>query len=90
MHQQAKLKIMTLTERTSGRGNIYLQGILNGLSVIAFRGEPNQWGETWDVYLAERSQKAVQASGQQSGERHPSKRSQAAADLFQRPLDRRG
>jgi hypothetical protein len=46
-----KLKLMTLTQRTSSKGNVYMMEILNGLSVIAFRGEDNEWGETWDIYI---------------------------------------
>jgi hypothetical protein len=61
---------------------------LNGLSVIAFPGEPNEWGEVWDIYLQERQPQPQKAS-QDNGQRRPSRRSQAAADLFQRPLDRR-
>jgi hypothetical protein len=86
-HTYGKLKLMTLTQRTSPKGNQYMLGILNGLSVIVFPGEDNEWGKTWDVYLQKRqpSQKPTQGHDQ----RRPSGRSQAAADLFQRPLDRR-
>jgi hypothetical protein len=83
-HTYGKLKLLTLTERTSGRGTVYLQGILNGLSVVAFRGEETQWGPTWDVFVSERQQKPPQSCGQQ----RPSQRDQQAVDLFQRPLDR--
>jgi hypothetical protein len=79
-----KLLLMTLTQRVSSKGNEYMQGILGGLNVVAFRGEPSEWGETWNVYLQERAPKPVQGHGQQ----RPSARSQAAADLFNRPLDR--
>ena len=54
--------------------------ILNGLSVVAFRGEETQWGPTWDVFVSERQQTSQQT------QRKPS---QAALDLFQKPLDRR-
>jgi|tagenome__1003787_1003787.scaffolds.fasta_scaffold19676724_2 hypothetical protein len=82
-----KLKLMTLTQRTSSKGNVYMMGILNGLSVIAFPGEPNEWGDTWDIYIQERPQKP-QGGAQGHGQQRPSPRSQAAADLFNRPLDR--
>jgi hypothetical protein len=85
VHQHGKLKIMTLTERRSAKGNTYLQGVLNGLSVIAFRGETTEWGPTWDVYVSERQQKPTQGNGKP----RPSQRAQDAVDLFQRPLDRR-
>lgn len=81
----SKLKLMTLTERTSSKGTRYFTGILGGLSVIGFHTGQNEWGETWDVFLQERQQKAQQGHGQQ----RPSRTEQAAADLFQRPLDRR-
>jgi hypothetical protein len=81
-----KLLLMTLTQRVSGKGNEYMQGILGGLNVIAFKGEPTEWGQTWNVYLQERAPKPVQSHGH--GQQHPSPRSQAAADLFNRPLDR--
>jgi hypothetical protein len=84
-----KLKLMTLTQRRSAKGTEYLTGVLGNVSVVAFKGKATEWGETWDLFLSERQQKPPQASGQQSGERHPSRRSQAAVDLFQRPLDRR-
>lgn len=79
VHTHGKLLLMTLTERTSSRGTQYLQGILNGLSVVAFQGEPNQWGPTWNVFISER---------QQPQQQPPRKPSAAALDLFQRPLDR--
>ena len=85
-HTYCKLKLLTLTQRTSSKGTEYLMGILNGLSVIAFRGEPNEWGQTWDVYIQERQQ--PQMGAKDTGEQRPGRRSQAAADLFQRPLDR--
>ena len=82
-----KLKLLTLTQRTSSKGSQYMMGILNGLSVVAFPGEPNEWGPTWDVYIQERQQ--PQNASQARGQQRPGPRSQAAADLFQRPLDRR-
>jgi hypothetical protein len=87
VHTYGKLKLLTLTQRTSSKGTEYLMGILNGLSVVAFRGEDNQWGQNWDVYIQERQQPQRDAQG--TGQQRPSRRSQAAADLFQRPLDRR-
>jgi hypothetical protein len=79
-----KLKLMQLTERVSSKGTRYFTGLLGGLNVIAFSAGENEWGEVWDVFLQERAPKPVQGHGQQ----RPSPRSQAAADLFNRPLDR--
>src|SRR4051794_28390657 len=70
-HTHGKLLLMTLTQRTSSKGNPYMVGILNGLSVIGFRGEDNEWGETWNVYLQER-QPQPQMTAQDSGQRRPS------------------
>ena len=87
VHTHGKLLLMTLTERTSARGTVYLQGILNGLAVVAFQGEPNQWGPTWNVFVQDRQQRP-QAHAQHSGQQRPSRVDQDAVDLFQRPLQR--
>lgn len=88
MQTHGKLKLMTLTQRTSGRGTTYLMGILNGLSVVAFPGEDNEWGPTWEVFIQERQQKPQQRGTEPFGAQRPSRRDQQAMDLFQRPLDR--
>jgi hypothetical protein len=49
-----RVLLMTLSVRTSAKGNSYLSGWLGKASVVAFAGEPDKWGnETWDVFLAE-------------------------------------
>ena len=51
--QGARVRLMTLSERTSGKGNAYLSGWLGKASVVAFRGEPDKFGnETWDVIVS--------------------------------------
>lgn len=80
-----KTKLMTLTCRRSAKGVEYLYGFLGETEVIAFKGDPNAWGDTWNLFIQERAPKAPQGHGTP---RH-SQRDQAAADLFQRPLDRR-
>lgn len=50
---KARVHLMTLSVRTSGKGNTYLAGWLGKASVVAFAGEPDKFGnETWDVYVA--------------------------------------
>jgi hypothetical protein len=71
-------------DELDSKSNTYMMGILNGLSVIAFPGEDNDWGPTWDIYVQERPQKAIQ-----SGKPQRPRRDQERVDLFQRPLDRR-
>jgi hypothetical protein len=88
MSQRVKIKLMTLTQRQSSKGTSYLYGFLGDTEVIAFKGSGNQWGETWDIYIQERSQKAQQKPAEHFGQQRPSKRDQDALDLFQRPLQR--
>src|SRR4051812_31465081 len=48
-----RVLLLTLSERTSGKGNAYLSGWLGKASVVAFRGEPDKHGnETWDLFVA--------------------------------------
>jgi hypothetical protein len=49
-----RVLLMTLSCRTSAKGNAYLAGWLGKASVVAFAGEPDKFGNpTWDVFLAE-------------------------------------
>jgi hypothetical protein len=49
-----RVLLMTLSCRTSAKGNSYLAGWLGKASVVAFAGEPDKFGNpTWDVFLAE-------------------------------------
>jgi hypothetical protein len=51
--QQSKVLLLTLSERTSARGNKYLRRWLGRAAVVAFRGEKDEGGhETWDVYVS--------------------------------------
>jgi hypothetical protein len=82
--QRYKLKLTTLTERQSAKGTTYLYGYLGDTEVIAFKGKPNAWGPTWDIFVQERAQRTAG---------RPANGSNAAggtstADLFQRPLER--
>ena len=49
-----RVLLLTLSERTSGKGNRYLSGWLGKASVVAFAGEPDKHGNpTWDVFVSE-------------------------------------
>lgn len=53
-----RVHLMTLSVRTSGKGNAYLAGWLGKASVVAFAGEPDKFGNpTWNVFLAERGER---------------------------------
>jgi hypothetical protein len=82
-HTYGKLKLMSLTIKRSSKGTDYLQGYLGNLSVIAFRGKPNQWGETWDIFLQEKQPQ----QGQKPRSDYRQRPSQEAIELFQRALD---
>src|SRR3954468_2302597 len=48
-----RVLLLTLSERTSGKGNAYLAGWLGKASVVAFRGEDDRHGNpTWDVFVS--------------------------------------
>ncbi len=47
-----KVLICTLWQRTSERGNEYLNGFLGKARIVGFRGEPTADGtQTWNLYL---------------------------------------
>lgn len=49
-----KVLLLTLSQRTSGRGNAYLSGWLGKARLVGFRGEDDERGNpTWNVYAAE-------------------------------------
>ena len=49
-----RVLLLTLSERTSGKGNRYLSGWLGKASVVAFAGEPDKHGNpTWDLFVSE-------------------------------------
>ena len=48
-----RVLLLTLSERTSGKGNRYLSGWLGKASVVAFAGEPDKHGNpTWDLFVS--------------------------------------
>ena len=48
-----RVLLLTLSERTSAKGNAYLSGWLGKASVVAFRGEDDKHGNpTWDVFVS--------------------------------------
>jgi hypothetical protein len=69
-----RVLLMTLSCRTSAKGNSYLAGWLGKASVVAFAGEPDKFGNpTWDVFLAEPEPKrdSVQRPSASPPERDP-------------------
>ncbi len=45
--------LVTLSQRTSAKGNSYLSGYLGKTSVVGFPGEPDKFGnETWDLFVS--------------------------------------
>ena len=45
--------LLTLSQRTSAKGNSYLSGYLGKTSVVGFPGEPDKFGnETWDLFVS--------------------------------------
>lgn len=76
------LKLTTLTCKTSARGTEYLQGILGGLNIVAFKGKTTQWGETWDVFIQERASTTVSRPHSAPNGRPD----QTTRDLFTPPL----
>ena len=48
----ARVPLMTLSRRTSTKGNEYLSGWLGKAAVVAFPGSPDKFGNpTWDVFV---------------------------------------
>ncbi len=49
-----RVLLTRLSVRTSAKGRQYLAGWLGKASVVAFKGEPDKYGdEAWDLYLSE-------------------------------------
>src|SRR5690349_9063780 len=49
-----RVLLLTMSERTSGKGNRYLSRWLGKASVVAFPGEPDRHGNaTWDLFVSE-------------------------------------
>ena len=73
---QAKVLLATLTECTSGRGNVYLRGWAGASNLVAFRGEDDDQGRpTWHLYLVERQPR----EGGQASARRPQEREATSA-----------
>ena len=52
--QQPKVLLLTLTQKTSAKGNVYLSGWLGKARVVGFRGEDDDQGHpVWNVYVSE-------------------------------------
>jgi hypothetical protein len=55
-----RVLLMTLAERTSGKGNVYLSGWLGKARLVGFKSkEPDRYGnEVWEIYAQEPEPKA--------------------------------
>jgi hypothetical protein len=78
-----RVLLMTLSCRTSAKGNSYLAGWLGKASVVAFKGEPDKFGnETWDLFLCEPEPKRDSV---QKPPASPPERDEAPMPAQQRP-----
>ena len=74
--QQARVLFATLTECTSGRGNVYLRGWAGASNLVGFRGDDDDQGRpTWNLYLVERQPR----EGGQASARRPQEREATSA-----------
>jgi hypothetical protein len=56
--------LMTLSQRTSGKGNTYLSGWLGKARLVGFRGEDDERGNpVWQIYAAAPAPGEDQAAG---------------------------
>jgi hypothetical protein len=61
---EPKVLLMTLSQRTSGKGNTYLSGWLGKARLVGFRGEDDERGNpVWQIYAAEPAPREDQAAG---------------------------
>ena len=76
-----RVLLLTLSERTSAKGNAYLSGWLGKASVVAFRGEDDKHGNpTWDLFVSEpqpRAEAGAKSANFADLERDPARRPQA-------------
>lgn len=52
-YQASKVLLLSLSERTSAKGNTYLSGWLGKAKVVGFRGEDDHGNPTWNIYVSE-------------------------------------
>jgi hypothetical protein len=81
-----RVLLLTLSERTSGKGNRYLSGWLGKASVVAFAGEPDRHGNpTWDLFVSEpqpRAEAGAKSAKLADLERGPARRPQVKSASF--------
>ena len=67
--REPRVLLMTLSQRTSGKGNTYLAGYLGKAKLVGFLDqEPDKFGNpVWNVYAAEPAPRAEQAAGDRAG-----------------------
>jgi hypothetical protein len=83
-----RVLLMTLAERTSGKGNLYLSGWLGKARLVGFKAEePDQCGnEVWEIYAQEPEPKAD--SDQARPSTRNAERGQRQWDRSRRSIDR--
>src|SRR4051794_28923922 len=78
-----RVLLLTLSERTSGKGNRYMSGWLGKASVVAFAGEPDRHGNpTWALFVSEpqpRPERQADGTGEVRSRPEPSSRSAGTA-----------
>ena len=63
-----KVLLLSLSERTSGKGRRYMSGWLGRASVVAFPGEADKYGNpTWELYVATPQPRGDGAAGDRAG-----------------------
>lgn len=70
-----KVRIATVHQRTSARGNPYMSGLLGPTNIVLMRdpARDNEWGLAWAVYLEQRPEKPAAAThGRQVSRPKPS------------------
>ena len=73
-----RVLLLTLSERTSGKGNAYLSGWLGRASVVAFRGEDDKHGNpTWDLFVSTPEPRAEDRKGERRAFGDPADRTAA-------------
>src|SRR4051794_37188314 len=86
-----RVLLLTLSERTSGKGNRYMSGWLGKASVVAFAGEPDRHvNPTWGLFVSEpqpRGERQADGTGEVRSRPEPSSRSAGTA-APEAPADR--
>jgi hypothetical protein len=81
-----RVLLLTLSERTSAKGNAYLSGWLGKASVVAFRGEDDKHGNpTWDLFVSTPEPRAEAGQERDPARRPGARRPEAEQEVELRP-----